>query len=73
MEEGPTRPVIGIAQVLAKEEVAATRLMPRMPHSPILSTEATLRELQIRWMDAWRLGCTEKIRNRSVAFRDVSG
>jgi hypothetical protein len=21
-----------------------------------LSTEATLRELQIRWMDAWRLG-----------------
>jgi len=62
MEEGPTRPVIGIAQVLAKEEVAATRLMPRMPHSPILSTEATLRELQIRWMDAWRLG------DRSGAF-----
>ena len=65
MEEGPTRPVIGIAQLLAKEKVAATRLMPRMPHSAILSTEATLRELQIR--------CTEKIRNRSVAFLDVSG
>jgi hypothetical protein len=46
---------IGVAQALVRREVGATRLMPPIPNTPVSSTEATLRDLQIRWMDAWGL------------------